>query len=148
MKKQIVPHVLMALFLAISLTAVESSADSKINPRLSPDEVENQIALDREANPLYESEFLAPVHEWKNEFAERTGFNWNIDYFALFMGVSDSLGEDQASSGVVRFFGYWDLVNRGAPNKGSLNWKIENRHKYSDIPPSGLGFESGYVGLF
>jgi porin len=148
MKKQIIPHLFIALILASSLTAVESSAESKINPRLSPDEVENQIALDREANPLYESEFLAPVHEWKDEFAERTGFNWNLDYFALFMGVSDSLGEDKASSGVVRFFGYWDLVNRGAPNKGSLNWKIENRHKYSDIPPSGLGFESGYVGLF
>ena len=61
------------------------------------------------------------------------------------MGVNDSLGEDNASGGMVRFFGYWDLVNRGGPNKGSLNWKIENRHKYSDIPPSGLGFESGYV---
>ena len=34
------------------------------------------------------------------------------------------------------------------PNKGSLNWKLENRHRYSDMPPSALGFESGYVGVF
>ena len=38
-------------------------------------------------------------------------------------------------------------VGRGGKNKGSLNWKVEHRHKYTDIPPSGLGFESGYVGL-
>jgi porin len=49
---------------------------------------------------------------------------------------------------MVRFFGFWDLVDRGGPNKGSLNWKIENRHRYTDIPASALGFESGYAGLF
>ena len=80
--------------------------------------------------------------------AEKTGFNWNIDYSALFMGVSDSPSEESASGGMFRFFGFWDLVDRGGPNKGSLNWKIEHRHKYSDIPPSALGFESGYAGLF
>ena len=121
---------------------------NNIRPRLSTDEVENQITLDREANPLYESRLLAPIHEWKNGVAEKTGFNWSLDYTALFMSVSGSPGEDNASGGNVRFFGYWDLVNRGGPNKGSLNWKVENRHRYTDIPPSGLGFESGYVGLF
>ena len=90
----------------------------------------------------------AILHDWKNGIAERTGFNWSLDYSALFMSVNDSPGEDTASGGMVRFFGYWDLVNRGGPNKGSLNWKVENRHSYTDVPPSGLGFESGYVGLF
>ena len=56
-------------------------------------------------------------------------------------------GEESAASGMVRFFGFWDLVDRGGKNKGSLNWKVEHRHKYTDIPVSGLGFESGYVGL-
>ncbi|MGB5884867.1 MAG: carbohydrate porin, partial [Desulfobulbales bacterium] len=55
---------------------------------------------------------------------------------------------DNAGSGMVRFFGFWDLVNRSGPNKGSLNWKVEHRHKYTDIPVSALGFASGYVGLF
>jgi len=27
-------------------------------------------------------------------------------------------------------------------------WPTHHRHKYSDVPPSGLGFESGYVGIF
>ena len=64
------------------------------------------------------------------------------------MAVNDSPGEDNAGSGMVRFYGYWDLVNRGGPNKGSLNWKVENRHKYTDVAPKGLGFEMGYVGMF
>jgi len=133
---------------AVTAQSSEGGSDNGIRPRLSTDEVENQIEMDKAANPLYESKLLAPIHEWKNGMAERTGFNWSLDYSALFLGVSGSPGEDSASGGLVRFFGYWDLVNRGGPNKGSLNWKIENRHKYSDIPPSALGFESGYVGVF
>ena len=148
MKSKIYILLLALQFALVSAVQGASTSNAIVRPRLSTDEVENQIELDKEANPLYESKLLAPIKEWKNSVAERTGFNWSLDYSALFMGVSDSLGEDNASGGIARFFGYWDLVNRGGPNKGSLNWKIENRHRYSDIPPSGLGFESGYVGIF
>jgi porin len=136
------------LSFASATQAAETIPESNVRPRLSTNEVENQITLDRAANPLYESRLLAPLRDWRDRVAEKTGFNWSLDYSALFMGVSYSPGEENASSGMVRFFGYWDLVNRGSSNKGSLNWKIENRHKYTDIAPSGLGFESGYVGIF
>ncbi len=134
--------------LAVTVWAEENTSGSNVNDRLSTDEVENQITLDREANPLYESKLLTPLRNWRDGVAERTGFNWSLDYSALFMGVSDSPGEDSASSGMVRFFGFWDLLNQGSANKGSLNWKVEHRHKYSDIPPIALGFESGYAGIF
>ena len=78
-----------------------------------------------------------------------TGFNnfvFSTGSAAMDLPNDASLGV--AAGGMVRFFGYWDLVNRGGPNKGSLNWKVENRHSYTDVAPSGLGFESGYVGLF
>ena len=136
------------LSLVSATLAAETTPESNVRPRFSTDEVENRITLDREVNPLYESRLLSPIREWRDGVAEKTGLNWSLDYSAVFMGVSDSPGEDNASGGIVRFFGFWDLVNRGGPNKGSLNWKIENRHKYTDIAPSGLGFESGYVGLF
>lgn len=148
MKRVITCLSIVMLSLAALGHSAETSSDSTIRPRLSTDEVENQITLDRKANPLYESKLLESIHAWKNGVAERTGFNWSLDYSTLFMGVNDSPGEDNASSGMVRFFGFWDLVNRGGPNKGSLNWKIENRHSYTAVPPSGLSFESGYVGLF
>ena len=143
-----IPVAVTLICISVAAQAVDNEPEGNIQPRLSTDQVENQITLDRKANPLYESRLLAPIHDWKNEVARKTGFNWSLDYSALFMGVDGSPGEDNASSGVVRFFGFWDLVNRGGANKGSLNWKVENRHRYTDIPPSALGFESGYVGLF
>ncbi|MBW2635527.1 MAG: carbohydrate porin [Deltaproteobacteria bacterium] len=139
---------LVILGLTSAIEAADSTSEGDIAPRLSTNEVENRITLDREANPLYESRLLSPLREWRDGVAEKTGFNWSIDYSALFMGVNESLGEERASGGMLRFFGFWDLVNRGEKNKGSLNWKVENRHKYSDIPPSALGFESGYAGIF
>lgn len=148
MKKVIICLSTVMLSFAILVHAAETSAESNIRPRLSPDEVENQITLDRKANPLYESRLFAPLKKWRSGVAEKTGFNWSLDYSAVFMGINNSPGEDSAGSGMVRFFGFWDLVNRGGPNKGSLNWKVEHRHKYTDIPVSSLGFESGYVGLF
>jgi len=75
---------------SISTVHAVSASNAIVRPRLSTDEVENQIVLDKKANPLYESNLLAPIREWKNGVAERTGFNWSIDYNALFMGVSDT----------------------------------------------------------
>ncbi|RLB99500.1 MAG: porin [Deltaproteobacteria bacterium] len=144
---QILFTVLLVIAFTASVQAAEATSDNTIKPRLSTDEVENQIILDHAANPLYESRLLAPVRAWRDGVAEKTGFNWSLDYTALFMDVNDSPGEDNARSGMVRFFGYWDLVDRGGPNKGSLNWKIENRHSYTDVAPGELGFQSGYVGM-
>jgi porin len=148
LKKTLLISLLLFLSIVTIAQALEDVSGSKIKPRFSTDEVENQITLDRDANSLYESRLLVPIHKWKNEVAENTGLNWSLDYTTLVMSSSGSPGEDNASSGNIRFFGYWDLVNRGSSNKGSLNWKVENRHSYTDVPPSGLGFESGYVGLF
>ena len=143
----------MSITLVIALVGLASAvcADGKstrVSPKLSTDEVENQIELDHQVNPLYESRLLTPARQWRDNVGEKTGLNMGIDYSVLFMRVNDSPGEDNASSGMLRFYGYWDLVDRGGPNKGSLNWKIEHRHRYADVPPSGLGFESGYIGIF
>ncbi len=132
----------------VAFNAYASEGDTgKMKKLMSPDEVENQILLDEQTNPLYESTLLAPIKKWKKDVAEKTGFHWEMDYIAAFLSSNSDIGEDNASSGMVRFFGYWDLVNRGGLNKGSLNWKFGNRHKYSDVPPSDLGFENGYAGL-
>ena len=149
MKTKILVYMAVAILgFSSAIQSAENTSGKEVGARLSTDEVENQIKLDKKVNPLYESRLLAPLRSWRDGVAEKTGFNWSIDYSAAFFGVSDSPGEDSAGSGMVRFFGFWDLVNRGGANKGSLNWKIEHRHRYTDIPVSGLGFESGYVGLF
>jgi porin len=79
---------------------------------------------------------------------EENGLSIGVDYSAVSLSASESLGEDHAAGGMLRFFGTWDLFGRGSDNTGALVWKIENRHAYTDIAPSALGFETGYIGLF
>jgi porin len=137
--------------------AVAQEDGDSLNPRLSPDQVENQQVMDRKANPLYESQLLAPVVDARDAFAEKSGLAMSLDYTAMFMGISDSnAGADQgAGSGMVRFYGAWKLVDQDGPNTGVLNFKFEHRHKYTDTPvgaggATGLGLagNGGYYGLY
>jgi hypothetical protein len=56
----------IAVALFMGMTPGSASAESKVRPRLSTDDVENQITLDRESNPLYESILLGPVSKWRD----------------------------------------------------------------------------------
>jgi len=109
-----------------------------------PNAVENQLrndaAVDRPS--LFERYF-----DWKTGLTEKHGFSFSVDYSAVYLGANESPGEDRASSGMVRFFGAWDLVGRGTKNTGTFVWKVEHRHAYTDVAPSSFGFELGYVGL-
>lgn len=83
---------------------------------------------------------------WKADIAERTGFSFGADYTAVGFAASSSLGDDTSAAGIARFFGSWDLLNRGAKNTGSIQFKVEYRHSYTVVPPQEFGFEVGYVG--
>ena len=96
----------------------------------SPNAVTNRIAEDaqpREA--LVRERLVQPWFDWKESLQERTGVSLGLDYSSLFLTADNSIGEDDASSGMVRFFGSWDAVARNTGNTGSLVWKIENRHR-------------------
>ncbi len=113
-----------------------------------PDAVPNQLAEDeREGAPLFELGFLAPYRAWKERVREKTGLHFGGDYSSQSLFATESPGKAQAASGMLRFFGTWDLVDRGGDHPGALVWKVEHRHRYTDVPPSALGFELGYVGL-
>ncbi len=113
-----------------------------------PDGVENQLEEDeRQKQPLLEADFLERYRGWKNQVQEDTGIHFGGDYSAQALLSDESVGDDFASSGMVRFFGSWDLVDRSGDQPGALVWKVEHRHRYSDIPPGGYGFEAGYVGV-
>ena len=109
-----------------------------------PNAVENQLrddaAVDRPT--LFERWF-----DWKAELVKKNGLSMSIDYSAVYLGASESPGEDRSSGGMVRFFGSWDLVGRGTKNTGAFVWKVEHRHSYTELAPSGFGFNLGYVGL-
>ncbi len=113
-----------------------------------PDAVSNQLKADREkSSALFKVQPLEAWNGWKRQFAEDTGFKFNVDYNALGFEASDSLGDDSAAGGVLRFYGKWDILGRGTDDTGSLVFKVENRDAYGDVAPSDFGFELGYVGL-
>lgn len=114
-----------------------------------PDAVENQIADDAQSVPaLIEGPMLQPWFDWKASLQERTGFSFGLDYIGLYLGANNSAAEDNASGGIFRFFGSWDLVGRGTPNSGALVWKVEHRHRYGDVAPGDFGLGPlGYVGF-
>jgi porin len=114
-----------------------------------PDAVENRIADDaKPISALVKERVLEPWFEWKKGLQEDNGVSFGIDYSSLALAASDSPGKSNASGGMVRFFGSWDLVGRGTSNTGALVWKVEHRHRYGDVSPGGSGLgELGYVGV-
>jgi len=117
-----------------------------------PQGVSNQIESDRAARErdLFEIPFLTPYFAWKGELADKYGFNFAIDYTAVGIKASDSLAgtDDNATGGIFRFFGTWDLIGRGTETVGSLVWRMGHHRSYSDTNPSELASVSlGYTGV-
>lgn len=114
-----------------------------------PDFVENQLEDDRAVTGAVVDEVVVqPWLDWKKDVKNRTGIDFSIDYTAVALSATESFNDDGAASGMVRFFGSWDLAGKGDEYTGALIWKIENRHKYTDVAPNGFALsELGYVGL-
>ena len=114
----------------------------------SPAQVDNQLRRDAAPKqPLVRLTFLDPYLEFKARLKERTGLGFGIDYSALYLGATESPREDEASGGVARFYGSWELVGRKSGNPGAFVFRIEQRHRYSTIAPSALSFNIGYTGI-
>ncbi len=113
-----------------------------------PDQVDNQMAEDETSTSrMIQKRLFGPYFEWKKRLKEKSGLSFSVDYSSAYLAASGSPDEDQAASGIGRFYCSWDLVGRESGNAGAFVWKIEHRHKYTDIPPSAFGFNLGYIGL-
>jgi porin len=113
-----------------------------------PDQVDRQLEEDNEPKqPFFELGFLQSYFDFKSNLKENSGLGIGVDYSTVYISASESPGEDNASSGMIRFFGSWELVGRGSKNTGALIFKVEHRHRYGTIAPKALGFTLGYVGL-
>lgn len=125
-----VPLFAIALFVGVLAQASESSGPGFGGP----DAVENILLEDA-------------LREWKAQLRNERGLSLGLDYTTNLLGASDSPGDDGAWGGMARFYGSWELVDRGDRNSGALVWKIEHRHRTGDIPPNALAGELGYAGL-
>ena len=126
------------------------SSDKTIIPQFgSPDAVGNQIQEDARDHPaLFQTMAFDEYFAFKKQLAEDIGLSFGIDYNSAWLSASSSPGARTGSGGVARFFGSWDIVNRGEANSGALVWKVENRHGYSSTTPKDLSFAIGYAGIF
>jgi len=115
-----------------------------------PNSVPGQLADDeRLSESLTGVTVPQTLSDWKKGLRDKRGLDSSVDYTAAALTASNTLGtEDFFAGGAVRFFGTWNLIGRESGNTGTFVWKIEHRHKYTDIPPQGTASQIGYVGLF
>ena len=112
-----------------------------------PNQVDNLLQDDaRPKKPLISLAFLKPYFDFKERVKEKTGLSFAVDYSTVYLSASESPGESQAASGMVRLYGSWGLV--GGDNSGAFVYKVENRHAFTSVSPFDFSFEAGYAGLF
>ena len=112
-------------------TAAETTGQVQFG---GPDAVDNQVQEDA-------------ARDWKSDLQERAGLSLGLDYTSNYFVADDSLGEDEAWGGIARFYGSWDLVNRGETDSGALVWKFEHRHRIGNLAPQALASDLGYAGF-
>jgi len=138
----------VVLSVAVSMNVTADTFDT--GPGFgSPDAAENTIRADRAPSvSVITGEPLKIWKDWKQDLTDTSGISFSLDYSAVGLWASESFNDDSAAGGIARFYGAWDLVNRGEANSGAFIWKIEHRHGYGSPPPSAFALgELGYVGL-
>ncbi len=103
----------------------------------SPDAVPNQLARDE-----------LSWGSFKQSLADK-GVKLSVDYSAIGFEANDTLPDasDRSAGGMVRFYGQWTVSENDQGNSGSLIWKVEHRHSYTDTSPKEFLFGAGALGL-
>ena len=116
----------------------------------SPDDVDNQLAeSDKRFDALFPVGPLEPLHkQWEDatrQLEQTLGLELGLNYTVLYQDADASLPgrPSEAAVGDIDLFGRWNLVNRDGPWPGALVFFTENRHRFTDIPPSALGAAIG-----
>ena len=115
-----------------------------------PTSVGGQLAEDADVVPQFRLQGLQdhfePWYRFKERLNDCHGLQFNVDESIFYQVATDSLGETDAASGLVRVYGQWELLGRGSENPGMLVFKGENRHRIGTaITPFDLGFEAGSI---
>lgn len=97
---------------------------------------------------------LSPIeryNEWRasvrSNLQQNVGLSLGGDYNTLVQGATESLGDNSAAGGVFRVYGEWLWPGEPWRNPGSLTFKFENRHRYTDVALQQLGGQIGYSSL-
>jgi len=118
-----------------------------------PTSVSGELAEDATIAPRFRFQRLQnafdPWYKYKECLNRRAGFQFNIDDSILYQTATASLGQIDAASGIVRFYGQWELFRNCiccSSKKGLLVFKAEDRHRIgTPLTPFELGFEAGSI---
>lgn len=110
-----------------------SSADAELTPGDGLTDPQPRSDFPRNVMPGY--------HAWKDQLADK-GFRFNIDYLTLGQSSNRDIGQGDAGSGVLRFYGNWQATENGA-----LTFKVENRQAYGAVAPQFFGFDVGALSI-
>jgi len=128
--------------------AEEVTPEQAPAPPASPNQVDVNIGNDlllRQTHTRFA--FLEPYLQWKRNVRDKIGLGWSIDYSSGVMASAQSAAQPAAASGMVRFYGSWNLVDRDGGFQGGLVFKLEHRHRYTDLAIKEWSFQSGGVYL-
>jgi len=137
---------------AVLMSAWASLSLAQAPPALSgPSSVMGQIDADRAVEApaeLAQLPWYEQVQRWSAALRRDHGLTLGADYNALYQHATRSPEQDDAAGNVLRFYGTWTLVNRGAADQGSLVFKAEYRGRLgTSLSPQALGPTIGYAGL-
>jgi len=136
-KKSLLSLTITALLATSSAFAAEDNSDKGTNFG-SPDAVDNQIAEDnKRSKPSFKTQL------------EQNNISMGVDYSTVFLGANNVLpgSDDNAGSGMIRFYGSWNPIGVGTKETGGLVWKVEHRHSYTDTSVKDFEFGTGGMGL-
>ena len=143
--------VVVLCFVAQPLSAQEPETSEPVSfPSFGgPDSVENLIESNRaDKDVLYEIDLFDPFSDWQAGIKEEHGFSFGAGYTTNYFTASDSLAgkDDYSSGGMLRLYGSWEALGRGAANTGALSFKLDHRHSYSDTTPNLYSLDNlGYI---
>lgn len=113
-----------------------------------PISVGGQLAEDSPIEPQFRwqrfNDRLTPWFDFKGQVNEQRGLQFAVDESLFYQVATQSLGESQGASGLVRVYGQWEPFHGcECDNQGLLVFKVENRHRIATLTPFDLGFEAG-----
>ncbi len=117
---------------------------ASVGVQLRSDEAPKRSLFRRQAL----SAALASYSAFKDRLRDEHGLSYAMDYNLLYQHADKSRGKQNAAGGVLRLFGTWTLFDQASAHPGSVEFKVENRHRLgTELAPASLAGQIGYAGL-
>jgi porin len=125
-------------------TPAEFGGPASVEAQLRSDEASKASLFRPQTIPSALRSYVA----FKDRLRDEYGLSYGMDYNLLYQHADRSLGEQNAAGGVLRLFGTWTLFDQASAHPGSIEFKVEDRHRLgTEVAPASLAGQIGYAGL-